>query len=34
VKPGRHVFKVRAIDRFCNIDPAPARFGWRVKPLS
>jgi large repetitive protein len=34
VKPGRHLFKVRAIDRFGNVDPSPARFGWRVKPLS
>jgi hypothetical protein len=34
VKPGRHLFKVRAIDRFGNVDPTPARFGWRVKPLS
>jgi hypothetical protein len=33
VKPGRHRFKVRAIDRFGNVDPSPARFGWRVKPL-
>jgi hypothetical protein len=34
VKPGKHVFKVRAIDRFGNVDPTPARFGWQVKPLS
>jgi hypothetical protein len=34
VKPGRHLFKVRAIDRFGNVDQSPARFGWRVKPLS
>lgn len=34
VKPGKHVFKVRAIDRFGNVDRTPARFGWRVKPLS
>ena len=34
VQPGKHVFKVRAIDRFGNVDPTPARFGWRVKPLS
>jgi hypothetical protein len=33
VKPGKHVFKVRAIDRFGNVDPTPARFGWRVKPI-
>jgi hypothetical protein len=33
VKPGKHVFKVRAIDRFGNVDQTPARFGWRVKPL-
>jgi hypothetical protein len=34
VKPGKHLFKVRAIDRFGNGDQTPARFGWRVKPLS
>jgi hypothetical protein len=34
VKPGKHVFKVRAIDRFGNVDKSPARFGWRVKPIS
>jgi len=34
VKPGKHVFKARAIDRFGNVDRTPARFGWRVKPLS
>jgi hypothetical protein len=34
VKPGKHLFKVRAIDRFGNVDPSPAQFGWRVKPLS
>lgn len=34
VKPGKHLFRVRAIDRFGNVDPSPARFGWRVKPLS
>jgi large repetitive protein len=33
VKPGRHVFRVRAIDRFGNVDPTPARFGWRVKKI-
>jgi hypothetical protein len=33
VGPGKHVFKVRAIDRFGNVDPTPARFGWRVKLL-
>lgn len=33
VKPGRHLFRVRAIDRFGNVDPTPARFGWKVKPL-
>lgn len=32
VSAGRkHVFRVRAIDRFGNVDPTPARFGWRVK---
>jgi len=34
VKPNRHLFKVRAIDRFGNVDPTPARFGWRVKPIA
>ncbi|HST68105.1 MAG TPA: choice-of-anchor Q domain-containing protein [Solirubrobacterales bacterium] len=35
VSAGRkHVFKVRAIDRFGNVDLSPARFGWRVKALS
>lgn len=34
VKPGKHVFKVRAIDRFGNVDPTPARFGWRVKRIA
>lgn len=34
VAPGKHLFKVRAIDRFGNADPTPARFSWRVKPLS
>jgi hypothetical protein len=29
----KHVFQVRAIDRFGNVDPTPARFGWRVKKI-
>lgn len=29
----KHLFKVRAIDRFGNVDPSPARFGWRVKKV-
>jgi hypothetical protein len=33
VRPGRHLLKVRAIDRFGNADATPARFGWRVKPV-
>jgi hypothetical protein len=33
VKASKHLFRVRAIDRFGNVDPTPARFGWRVKPL-
>lgn len=34
VKAGaKHLFKVRAIDRFGNVDPTPARFGWRVKKI-
>jgi hypothetical protein len=32
-RAAKHLFKVRAIDRFGNVDPTPARFGWRVKPL-
>jgi hypothetical protein len=35
VSAGRkHLLKVRAIDRFGNVDRSPARFGWRVKALS
>jgi hypothetical protein len=34
VKAGKHMLKVRAIDRFGNVDRSPARFGWQVKPLS
>jgi hypothetical protein len=34
VKPGKHLFRVRAIDRFGNVDRSPARFGWRVKPIA
>jgi len=34
VKSGKHLFWVRAIDRFGNVDPTPARFGWRVKPIA
>lgn len=33
VNPGKHLFKVRAIDRFGNVDSTPARFGWRVKRI-
>ena len=33
VEPGKHLFKVRASDRFGNADPTPARFSWRVKPV-
>jgi hypothetical protein len=33
-KGKRHLFKVRAIDRFGNVDSTPSRFGWRVKSLS
>ena len=29
----KHVFKVRAIDRFGNVDKSPARFSWRVKKV-
>lgn len=34
VKPGKHLFQVRASDRFGNVDPTPAQFGWRVKPIA
>jgi len=34
VMPGKHLFQVRGIDRFGNVDPTPARFGWRVKPIA
>jgi hypothetical protein len=34
VEPGKHHFRVRAIDRFGNVDRRAARFSWRVKPLS
>lgn len=30
VKPGRHRFKVRAIDQAGNVDPTPATARWRV----
>jgi hypothetical protein len=30
VKPGRHRFRVRAIDRAGNVDPKPAKFRWKV----
>lgn len=29
----KHVFRVRAVDRFGNVDRTPARFGWRVKKI-
>lgn len=31
VKPGRHTFRVRAIDPAGNADPTPAVWRWRVK---
>ena len=31
VKPGKHVFKVRAIDRFGNVDPTPARSAGELR---
>jgi hypothetical protein len=34
VEPGKHHFRVRAIDRFGNVDRTAARFSWLVKPLS
>jgi hypothetical protein len=34
VAPGKHHFRVRAIDRFGNVDRTAARFSWQVKPLS
>ncbi|HEU4461774.1 MAG TPA: choice-of-anchor Q domain-containing protein [Solirubrobacterales bacterium] len=33
VEPGKHHFRVRAIDRFGNVDRTAARFSWRVKPV-
>lgn len=30
---GKHHFRVRAIDRFGNVDRTAARFSWRVKPV-
>ncbi|HEX5989649.1 MAG TPA: choice-of-anchor Q domain-containing protein [Solirubrobacterales bacterium] len=33
VEPGKHFFRVRAIDRFGNADRTAARFSWRVKPV-
>ncbi|HEY6731026.1 MAG TPA: choice-of-anchor Q domain-containing protein [Solirubrobacterales bacterium] len=34
VKAGaKHLFKVRAIDRFGNVDRSPAQFGWRVEKV-
>jgi hypothetical protein len=30
VKPGKHVFKVRAKDAAANVDPTPAKRVWRV----
>lgn len=32
VKPGRHVFRVRAVNRAGTVDPTPAVFRWRVLP--
>ncbi|HEX6228159.1 MAG TPA: calcium-binding protein, partial [Solirubrobacterales bacterium] len=34
LRPGRHVFRVFAIDRAGNRDRTPARFGFRVKRVS
>ncbi|HEX5782294.1 MAG TPA: right-handed parallel beta-helix repeat-containing protein [Solirubrobacteraceae bacterium] len=30
LEPGAHAFEVRAIDRFGNVDPTPARHEWSV----
>jgi CSLREA domain-containing protein len=32
LKPGKHVFKVRAIDRAGNVDPTPAKRSFKVLP--
>jgi hypothetical protein len=32
VRPGRHVFRVRAIDALGLADPTPATYRWRVRP--
>ncbi|HKF81453.1 MAG TPA: right-handed parallel beta-helix repeat-containing protein [Solirubrobacterales bacterium] len=32
LKPGKHVFKVRAIDRAGNVDPTPAKRSFKVVP--
>ncbi|HET9516657.1 MAG TPA: hypothetical protein VFO77_02900, partial [Actinoplanes sp.] len=34
VKPGKHKFRVRAIDAAGNVDPTPAVWKWRVKRRS
>jgi hypothetical protein len=34
VKPGKHVFRVRAIDTAGNVDETPAIFHWRVRAAS
>ncbi len=30
LRPGRHTFRVRAVDAVGNVDPTPAGFAWRV----
>ena len=30
LKPGKHVFKVRAIDKAGNVDPTPAKKKFKV----
>jgi hypothetical protein len=33
VRPGRHRFRVKAVDAAGNVDATPASFRWKVLPL-